>query len=401
MLTLSNEGRDGAAMQGNLQEVAEAVGLALAADVPAMIWGKPGIGKSAMLEALREHGWHVVVLYGSTLTDAADVVGVTVPGTREIGGVTYASMTHPLPDWMIDVMVAQSAGEDVVVVIDEATTAPADAMAALLGLLRDGFVAGSPMKPVRRIMIANPADCGANAWTLPAPIGNRVIHLELEVTASGVTEGFRGNWAPIVVPELPKDWESGVASAMGDVANFLTANGKFTHDMPENPDEQGLAWPSPRTWEMVARVQAAVTAAKASERTLDMLVDGAVGRVAGSQYIATLPKNRTPTWSTVMNFRNPENAAVAVLWCNSVADSAILTFHGENGTDQDGDPSWYSRDAWGAAWGYFETISKVYGYGVGKRAAGRMLGAVKAKGWRKLSIPAIFAKMQSTEEPGE
>lgn len=386
-------------MAGNLQEVAEAVGLGLAANTPVMVWGEPGIGKSAMLEALRSRGWHVVALYGSTLTDAADVVGVTVPGIREIGGTTYATMTRPSPDWMIDVMVAQAAGKEVVVVIDEATTAPADAMAALLGLLRDGFVAGSPMKPVRRVMIANPADCGANAWTLPAPIGNRVIHVELKVAAENVISGFRGSWAPIVVPELSEGWEAGIPAAMGDVANFLASNGEYTHKLPDNPDEQGLAWPSPRTWEMAARVQAACSAAGSSEKTLELLVHGAVGRVAGGEYIASLPKNMKPAWDNCMRFAKPASAGVAVMYCNSVADSVVQTFQLEREMrtqykDNSPSPNATSREAWSKAWQYFAALHADFGP-VGRRGAGRMLKEAKEMGWKSLPLPPLWEKMQN------
>lgn len=370
-----------------LSKVAEAVGIALAADVPCMVWGQPGIGKSAMIDALRNDGWHVVVLYGSTLTDAADVVGVTVPTERTVAGIKYPAMTRPLPDWMIEVITAQAAGERVVVVVDEATTAPADAMAALLGLLRDGVVAGSPMKPVRRVMIANPADCGANAWTLPAPIGNRVVHLYATVTANDVIAGFKGAWTAIQVPNVPEGWEASIPAAMGEVADVLQVQPRIVHAMPGNPDEQGQAWPSPRTWEMVARLRAACQASKADPDTFGMLVNGAVGLMAGAEYLKRLGANERPTWKNCLGMDGPSDVTEAIMFAESVAESVqVLYANPSPGGEFD------RNQAWSNAWSYFVFLTDAYGPGMIRKSAAMVLSAAQGAGL-KYPVPRLWERI--------
>jgi MoxR-like ATPase len=63
----------------------EAIAVALKADVPTLLWGHPGVGKSRFIEKLgRELGFEVFTIIGSTL-DPTDIRGLpyrTQDGTQ-------------------------------------------------------------------------------------------------------------------------------------------------------------------------------------------------------------------------------------------------------------------------------------------------------------------------------
>src|ERR1700733_13633819 len=59
----------------------------------------------------------------------------------------------------------------------------------------------------------------------------------------------------------------------------------------------GRGWPSPRTWEMAARLMAAGNAARASQDARSALIRGAVGDGAGIEFLA---------WLVEMDLPDPE-----------------------------------------------------------------------------------------------
>jgi len=66
---------------------------------------------------------------------------------------------------------------------------------------------------------------------------------------------------------------------------------------PASPAEAGRGWPSPRTWEMAARLMTAAEAAEASEQARSALIRGAVGDGAGVEFLA---------WLVEMDLPDPE-----------------------------------------------------------------------------------------------
>jgi hypothetical protein len=75
------------------------------------------------------------------------------------------------------------------------------------------------------------------------------------------------------------------------VGVFLGTRPELVTRMPDSASEAGFAFPTPRSWEMAARLYAAATRAGAPGRVRTMLVAGCVGAPAAGEfltYVSTL-----------------------------------------------------------------------------------------------------------------
>src|SRR5947199_243835 len=81
--------------------------------------------------------------------------------------------------------------------------------------------------------------------------------------AGSVAEGFSSGWPTPPPPAMDEDWERRAPITRSWIAGFLTVRPKLAVAVPEDPAAAGRAWPSPRTWDMAARLQAAAEAARA------------------------------------------------------------------------------------------------------------------------------------------
>src|SRR4051794_23311602 len=154
-----------------------------------------------------------------------------------------------------------------VLFLDEISTAPPAVQSALLRVVLERVVGDLPLPPgVAVVAAANPPEQAADGWDLSAPLANRLCHLSWDIDPQAVAEGLAGGWAAPHVPTLPADWASsdrGLALAL--VAGSLHVRPALACATPSDPASASRGWPSPRTWEMAARLWAAGGAAKASE----------------------------------------------------------------------------------------------------------------------------------------
>jgi len=139
--------------------------------------------------------------------------------------------------------------------LDEISTAPPAVQAALLRVVLERVV-GDLTLPEEVVVVAaaNPPELAADGWDLSAPLANRFCHLEWAVDAQGFAEGLAGGWAPPPVPKLTPGWEAALPVARGMVAAFMGVRPALVCVPPTDPAAAGRGWPSPRTWEMAARL---------------------------------------------------------------------------------------------------------------------------------------------------
>src|SRR5262249_15965957 len=140
--------------------------------LPALIWGAPGVGKTARINALAEAlGWDSEMLRPGERGEGA--LGV-VPVPSEDRKVLH----YPLPDWAA--RLARAGGGAVPFPDEIGSCAPA-LQPAIMGLALDGIIAGQKLPAhVRRIAAANPIDQAAGGWELAPALSNRFIHLTWE-----------------------------------------------------------------------------------------------------------------------------------------------------------------------------------------------------------------------------
>ena len=186
-----------------------ALGVALLADVPVILWGPPGQGKSSVVQELAQGmDAHLETVIAS-IREPSDFAGLPVvdPVTRT------ASLAAP--SWAVrlrDAVLEQ--GRMGIQFYDEVSTAPPATQAALLRPILEGVVGDLRLPPgVRTVAAANPPDVAADGWDLAPPVANRFVHLSWELDADTVREGFTSGWPRVQVPTVDAAGGAGAAAA--------------------------------------------------------------------------------------------------------------------------------------------------------------------------------------------
>ncbi|GAB7046951.1 MoxR family ATPase [Catenuloplanes indicus JCM 9534] len=272
----------------------DALALAVAADLPVLLWGEPGIGKTAGLTQLAADLGLPLTTVIASVHEPSDFAGLPVVGDDPaVHGVPMAP-----PDWAVRLAAAGRG----LLFLDELSTAPPAVQAALLRLVLERRVGALTLPPgVRIVAAANPRGSAADGWELSPPLANRFVHLQWTHDAAVVVRGLGGVWPRAVLPRLDRArLREAVAYARRAVQTFLTARPGLVHRMPGADQARGGAWPSPRSWDMALRLIAFGTAAGTSREVLSMLVRGAVGDGPGLELLAGLDRLDLPDPETLL-----------------------------------------------------------------------------------------------------
>ncbi|GLW27858.1 AAA family ATPase [Actinoplanes regularis] len=266
----------------------EALTLAVAADLPVLLWGEPGIGKTAALTQLAETLDLPLTTVIASVHEPTDFSGLPVIGADPaVHGVPMAP-----PDWAVRLA---NSGRGLLF-LDELSTAPPAVQAALLRLVLERRVGALTLPPgVRIVAAANPRGSAADGWELSAPLANRFVHLQWIHDHEVVVRGLGRTWPRAALPRLdPGRLGDAVTYARRGVCELLAARPKLVHQLPKTETKRGGAWPSPRTWDMAVRLIAFATAAGTSREVLSMLVRGVVGDGPGLELLAALDRMELP-----------------------------------------------------------------------------------------------------------
>ncbi|MFI7127832.1 AAA family ATPase [Nonomuraea sp. NPDC050153] len=266
----------------------EALTLAVAADLPVLLWGEPGIGKTAALQQLAEALDLPLTTVIASVHEPSDFSGLPVVGDDPaVQGVPMAP-----PDWAVR-LARTGRG---LLFLDELSTAPPAVQAALLRLVLERRVGALRLPAgVRIVAAANPRSSAADGWELSPPLANRFVHLQWRHDHDVVVRGLGGTWPRASLPWLDPERLSGaVTFARRAVCGLLTARPDLVHRLPNNEAHRGGPWPSPRSWEMALSLTAFATAADASKDVLSMLVRGTVGDGPGLELLAAMDRMDLP-----------------------------------------------------------------------------------------------------------
>jgi MoxR-like ATPase len=269
-------------------EQLEALTLAVAADLPVLLWGEPGIGKTAALTQLAASLDLPLTTVIASVHEPTDFSGLPIVGDDPaVQGVPMAP-----PQWAVELV---RAGRGLLF-LDELSTATPAVQAALLRVVLERRVGVLQLPPgVRIVAAANPSASAADGWELSPPLANRFVHLYWVHDREVVVRGLGGIWPRAELPSLvPERLPDAVAYARRAVCGFLDSRPTLIHRLPSTETRRGGAWPSPRSWEAALTLLAFGTAASVSREVLALLVRGAVGDGPGLELLAHLDRMELP-----------------------------------------------------------------------------------------------------------
>jgi hypothetical protein len=242
---------------------------ALAADVPILLWGAPGIGKTAMVEEVAEkRGAHLETLIGSTM-DPTDLARPFIDDGK------YKMSPPP---WVDRLTSATAEGKQAILFLDELTCAPGSIQAALLRVVQSRMVCDVSIKRTKIVAAANPVEYAADGVDLSPATLNRWTHIDVVPDADDWIAGELGGWGN-ADPRL-SDVRARVTGWIAHSRSALLA--------PPKDGDASHGWPSPRSWSNVCRL---------GSSSPEQLVAGLVGSGAATEYF---------TWAEAQDLPDPE-----------------------------------------------------------------------------------------------
>ena len=218
--------------------LADTYGTALAAGIapkalPAvMLWGPPGVGKSQAISALATR---ISQKVGKRceITD----VRLLLFNPIDLRGIPTADKDKTLAIWLRPKIFQMDESDSVVnlLFLDEISAAPPSVQAAAYQITLDRTV-GEHRLPDNCIVIAagNRVTDKSVAYKMPKALANRLCHIEVA--------GNRDSWMRWAV-------ENGIHEM---VMGFLSFRADYL--MQFDADSDDLAFPTPRSWEMVSKL---------------------------------------------------------------------------------------------------------------------------------------------------
>lgn len=241
----------------------KAVRHAVSANIPCLLWGSPGVGKTAAITQLAESmGAHFEVLVGGLLAEPADISGVLLDAGE-------GRLRRAEPTWFSRIVDATRRGQRSIILIDELTCATPQVQATLLRLVQERAVGDSSLPDDCAIIgAANPADLSTGGAELSPPTISRWCHLQWDADF--------GAWSDWMLART--DFRQARARIVGHIAANRSAL------MPSSKaSNTSDPYPCPRSWDAAAR---ALGAAGPDTEAAHLLLAGCVGSGAASEFVA-------------------------------------------------------------------------------------------------------------------
>ena len=264
----------------------QALGVAISARIPVILWSDPGQGKTSLIESAAASGWLVEPVVAS-YSEPSDFNGL--PVVRPDSSVVLAP-----PAWAK--RLAEHDGPSILF-LDEFSTSPVSVQNATLRMLTNHQVGALQLpETVAFVAASNPSDVSTGAFELSAPAASRFIHLDFSMPFEVYAEGLiTQKWPTLPVHDLSAEQ---LAPFLDHekvlVAGFLNARESQLTAIPKNAADRGRAFPTPRTWDYAARLSALAKAIGAPTEVRQLLTAGVIGDVAAHEFLAWTALNDLP-----------------------------------------------------------------------------------------------------------
>lgn len=252
-------------------ETSEAIAVYAAANVPVMLWGQPGVGKSDIVRqfAARTPGSYLNPTTGKKERKVFDVRLALLDPT-DLRGIPYYDPEAKTARWgqsCILPMMGLEEDEDAVLFLDEINSAPPVIQAAAYQLVLDRKVGEYELpKGVTIIAAGNRQSDKGVTFQMPTPLLNRFAHVDFDVSNE--------DWINFAVG----------AGIHPSIVGFID----FKKDMLNKFDSRGksMAFATPRAWAFLDRVLRAAEQAGTKETMVRKLVEGVVGDGAAVEFMS-------------------------------------------------------------------------------------------------------------------
>lgn len=264
---------------------------------PVCIMGPPGVGKTAIIEALvakEDACYHRII---PAIYQATDILGYLLEDEDR------TSVSHRIPRWAKAFIseAERDPARPLLLFIDEITGARPSTQDALCRLLWEREIEGISLPPhLRIIMAGNPLTDARGGHELHSALANRLLwlHIDADITAwaAGLRSWGRGDDWPAVEPLDTARWSDLLPLWSENVADFaLSSPGSI-----QGEEKTTGAWASGRSWTLAAQA-AALCQHLAFEPSLG--VEASVGTACAAEFSAYLQTRELPSAEEIL--RNP------------------------------------------------------------------------------------------------
>jgi len=248
-------------------QVEQALRIAINAGRPAMVWGPPGVGKSDVVAGTAAAIGREVRDMRLSLCDPTDLKGFPSPDKKT--GTTHWLPSDELPT---------AKDKPGILFLDEVNAAPQAVQAAAYQLMLNRRIGNYELPEGWDIVAAGNRDSDRGAThRMPAPLSNRLIHLDFEVNLD--------DWSKWAIGHGIKT----------EVLGFLRFRPNLLHAFDPNQ----RAFPTPRSWQFVSEL---LTQGMPGDIQYEML-KGTVGEGAAAELEGFL--------RTYQNMPNPDAILLA------------------------------------------------------------------------------------------
>ncbi len=256
--------------------------MAVNAIFPFMLFGPPGVGKSQLVrqaaEIIEERTGKKVII-----TD----VRLLLFNPIDLRGIPTANEDKTLAVWLKPKIFQMDESENVINILflDELSACPASIQAAAYQITLDRVI-GEHKLPDNCIVIAagNRVTDKSVAFKMPKALANRLTHIEIE-------SGYE-SW---------KKWAK-KNRIHYNVVDFL--NNRREYFMKFDPQNDDLAYPTPRSWENVSNV---LNVFDGDVEKAYPIISGSIGAAAALEFkMWCTVHNRLPDVEEIFNGKSPD-----------------------------------------------------------------------------------------------